>query len=187
MKRKTFSHIKLLDKRTIGKKVFYLRHDFPEKRSDYYCVRDSKFNKMFETYSFKKLEQQWDIFVSLLQNPNNPYRTDDIIYEDIPAAKKPSNDYKFYQVIHAGKKSVFVRPVETRTETEFGLLKLIPLKNHFIGEEIIKLKVEIIQNNYSSKLAYGIKSKNGQWSKLRLDYIPIPSQYDDEGGHALWD
>ena len=179
MKRETFSYIYLLDERTIGKKMFYLRREIPEKGGDYYCVRDAKFNKIFETYSRKSLEKHWDVFVSLLQNPSNPYRTDDIIYEHIPATRRRPDIYSFYQVIQSGKKSILVRPVETRTVTEFGLSKLIPLKNRFVGEKILKFKVEIIQNIFTSTLEYGIKSKYGQWNKLKFGYVPIPTQNDD--------
>lgn len=179
MKREKISYIYLLDERTLGKKLFYLRYEIPEKGGDYYCVRDSKFNKIFETYSRKSLEKHWDVFVSLLQSPNNPYHIDDIIYEHIPATKDTTDIYSFYQVIQSGTKNILVRPVETRTDIEFWGSELIPLKNHFVGEEILKLKVEIIQDKLSSTLEYGIKSKNGQWKKLKFESVSIPKQYNN--------
>lgn len=175
MNSETFSHIRFLEERSATGKTFSFRYEIPEKGIPYYCVRDSKLKILFKAASRSSLNEYWNTFLTLLQNPSNPFREGQILYECIPTAKKRSPDiYSFYQVVQLKKKSLLVRPVESeRFSDEDDFLRIVPYKDRFIGDTVLKLKIEIVQRFSLSVPEYGIHSSKGEWKILFLDFVTI--------------
>ena len=165
-KRIIYSYIKILKEAAVRKKKFLLRYEIPHKGLPQYCIRDSKFNEIFKASRKLMAEELFAEYIKALENPHNPFKSDDIIYEKRGEAK---DDYDFYRVEKTTKMTVYLRKILTENFTSVitGNSYMTPLKTKFADEKTISKKVELlVTGEYLAKAAYGIRSERGIYARL---------------------
>ena len=169
MKLENFYKIKTIEEQTVGKKRFFFRHEITSLTPSRYCVRDGKLKLVPLASSAAKLKEFWDIYLSLLKNPVNPFREGDLLCETkyIHVRKKISSEKKFYRVIQCEKRRVALLPFDPEEDSD----SFRPAPPH--ESNALWMKVEIVHFNEYSAPKYGIRSVDGEWEKAFLPSIRI--------------